>query len=85
MFEYFILETLLLILLHYNNKLHKKTYIFTIILCTLVAITDELHQLFISGRSSRPIDVFIDSIGAIIAVTLYHKLTTKKHVKANLD
>lgn len=34
----------------------------------LYAITDEVHQLFIPGRSGRAVDVFIDSIGALIGM-----------------
>jgi VanZ family protein len=32
------------------------------------AITDEVHQHFVSGRHSSPIDVAIDSAGILIGV-----------------
>ena len=32
------------------------------------SITDELHQLFVDGRSGKLIDVFIDSIGVIFGI-----------------
>jgi VanZ family protein len=32
------------------------------------AITDELHQHFVTGRHSSPIDVAIDSTGVLIGV-----------------
>ena len=32
------------------------------------ACTDELHQLFISGRSASIIDVLIDATGGFIAI-----------------
>ena len=34
------------------------------------AITDEIHQHFVSGRHSSPIDVAIDSAGILIGVLL---------------
>lgn len=35
---------------------------------TLYAGTDELHQLFISARTSSPLDVAIDSAGCLVGV-----------------
>ncbi|ANU27608.1 VanZ family protein [Planococcus versutus] len=37
----------------------------------LFAITDEIHQLFIDGRSGEVRDVLIDSAGASLGVLLY--------------
>jgi VanZ family protein len=34
------------------------------------AVTDELHQAFVPGRTPSPVDVLIDSGGATIALTL---------------
>jgi VanZ family protein len=35
------------------------------------AITDELHQHFVSGRHSSPIDVAIDSAGVLIGILVF--------------
>jgi len=35
------------------------------------AITDELHQHFVTGRHSSPIDVAIDSTGVLIGVFVF--------------
>lgn len=35
------------------------------------AITDEIHQLFVNGRSGRLVDVLIDSIGVFIGIVAY--------------
>ena len=35
------------------------------------AITDEIHQLFVGGRSGRIQDVIIDSIGVIIGIVFF--------------
>lgn len=40
-------------------------------LCILFAVTDEIHQLFISGRSGEARDVLIDSAGAGLGVAVY--------------
>lgn len=37
---------------------------------SVYAVTDELHQRFVPGRSGVPIDVLIDSIGAFIGIVL---------------
>ena len=36
--------------------------------CVLYAITDELHQLFVPGRSCEAADVLVDSIGVLLSV-----------------
>jgi len=35
------------------------------------AVTDEIHQMFVSGRHGSPIDWAIDTAGAAIGVLLY--------------
>lgn len=40
------------------------SWIFVII----YAISDEIHQLFVPGRAGRIIDVYIDSLGALIGI-----------------
>ncbi|RXZ83402.1 VanZ family protein [Paenibacillaceae bacterium] len=39
-------------------------------LCVLFAISDELHQLYVPGRSARVFDVMIDSAGATVGIAL---------------
>lgn len=72
--EYFILG-----LLTYNmiNHCNKKTYI-SIIVCILYAISDELHQLLVPGRSCQILDITIDSIGSILGIYLL-SFINKKH------
>jgi len=41
-----------------------------IAICAGYAITDELHQLFVEGRSAQVSDVIIDSCGAMIGIIL---------------
>lgn len=48
----------------------KTTYLFTFIISVIYACSDEIHQLFIPGRSGSIIDVCIDSIGICIGLLL---------------
>lgn len=40
-------------------------------MCVLFAVTDEIHQLFIEGRSGEVTDVLIDSTGAAVGAVIY--------------
>ena len=46
----------------------KKQIIISILLGIIYAITDEIHQLFVPGRSGQVKDVYIDSLGVILGV-----------------
>ena len=51
----------------YNIDL-KKQIIFSGLFGMIYAITDEIHQLFVDGRSSRVSDVCIDTIGVLLGI-----------------
>ena len=62
-------------------------------MCVLFAMTDEIHQLFIAGRSGEARDVLIDSAGASLGLVLYtaigklmslRKNSSNKHIKTEL-
>lgn len=62
----------ILILLHvnlYNFKTNKKVII-TWLIGTAYAVTDEVHQLFIQGRSCEIKDICIDSLGVITGIII---------------
>ncbi len=42
-----------------------------LLICVIYASTDEIHQLFVAGRSGELKDVFIDSLGALAGIGLY--------------
>lgn len=50
----------------------KNIIVLSIILCFIYACSDEIHQLFVVGRSGKFIDVIIDTSGAIIGVLVYN-------------
>lgn len=66
--EYFILGLLVYNLIYSNQK---KAY-FAIIICVLYAISDEIHQLFVPGRSCQVLDVIIDSSGSLLGIILLY-------------
>lgn len=52
--------------------------------CIFYAATDEFHQLFVEGRRAQLVDIWIDSLGAIISVLtiiLIVRLYRKAHNK----
>ncbi len=57
-----------LLLLTWKNGLWHK-YLASLSFTLLYAITDEVHQLFVEGRSGRVSDVMIDLLGALILCT----------------
>ena len=60
----------ILILLHINlyKIKEKRKIILGWVVGTLYAITDEIHQLFVPGRSGEIRDVFLDSLGVITGI-----------------
>ena len=70
--EYLILCILWLNALSQSNIKHK--YLYAILISILYACTDEYHQTFISNRSGRLFDVFIDSSGVIVGSVIYKLL-----------
>ena len=66
--EYAILGILSYIAFLLHKK--KKIVISATMLCTLYAVTDEIHQLFVKGRACRWYDVLIDTAGAVIGIMI---------------
>ena len=52
-------------------KENKKIYAFAILTGTIYAMSDEFHQKFIAGRTSRITDVGIDTLGVITGTILF--------------
>lgn len=55
-----------------NKKFNfKNKILYSIFLGAIYAVTDELHQFFVPGRSARIFDVGIDTLGVITGVLIY--------------
>lgn len=74
--EYFVLGILTLNCLKQNNV--DKKVLITIMFCFIYSVTDEIHQMFVPGRTFEYYDIIMDNLGAILAVTL---LNTKLSIK----
>lgn len=46
----------------------KNILIYALFFCLFYAVTDEVHQLFVVGRSGKILDVFIDFCGSSCAI-----------------
>ncbi len=75
---------LLLGFLVYNALFNKKISSINVLLCSILivclyAVSDEIHQLFIIGRSCEIRDIIIDTIGGSIGSLLYYFYTKLKY------
>ena len=82
---HFFTYTLLGILVSLAMAQHiSKFSLISFVIGTLYAISDEIHQLYVPGRSGQISDVLLDSagvaLGCIIVFILY-KLITRKRAK----
>lgn len=48
-----------------------KAYVYALLFCVAYAVSDELHQTFVVGRSGQVSDVLIDTVGALIGISMY--------------
>ena len=55
-----------------------KLLLLSIFLAFLYACSDEIHQLFVPGRSGRFSDVLLDTLGASVGIFIYYLLFRKR-------
>ena len=67
--EYFILGVLVILTV---REYGIKNVFVPLIICILYACSDEVHQLFVKGRSGSFVDVFIDSCGSTTSILLLY-------------
>lgn len=64
----------------------KRYYLYSLLISVMYSVTDEVHQLFVPGRSGQPLDVMIDSLGALIGTLIIFiiiNLMNKRKKKIN--
>lgn len=71
--EYFILAILVINVL-ISFGINKHLFLYAILFCIVYAISDEVHQLFISDRSGQIGDVLLDSTASIISSFIFSKI-----------
>ena len=79
---YFVLGVLIFNLLKEYNLGVKKMIFISIGIAMLYACTDELHQMFVPGRSGEVRDVLIDTAGAAVGVAVYAALHSRFYKKS---
>lgn len=70
LFVFCMLEIISFILLRGLGLSFFKSALYSILIVIGYACTDEFHQLFVSGRSGQLSDVFIDTIGGSIGLSI---------------
>ena len=65
---YFILGLLWMSFLKEYSLSFRMKIVYTILLCLLYACSDEIHQLFVSGRDGKILDVLIDTFGSLFSI-----------------
>ncbi|MCI7702262.1 MAG: VanZ family protein [Tenericutes bacterium] len=78
---YLILGLLMISLVREYLGINTKALLVALFICILYACSDEVHQLFVVGRSCEVKDMIIDSVGSGVGITLYYLgyLFRKKH------
>ena len=76
-FEYALLAVFLSF--HFSIAQYKycNRFLSAMIVTVLYATTDEIHQLFVPGRSGQLTDVLIDSVGALIGCLFFSYICYK--------
>ena len=77
---YFILGIIVYLL--FTSYGVKKILFYSILFCFLYACSDEIHQLFLDGRTAKVLDICIDTCGsnlAIISLFYLQKFNKKYH------
>ncbi len=68
-FEYFVLAFLTFKTLE-SFDIKENKYIITILFCFISASLDEIHQLFIVGRSFEYYDILMDTLGSLLMIII---------------
>ena len=69
--EYFCLGILAINVLKDYHKINIWMILICIVFCMLYALSDEIHQIYVPGRSCELRDIFIDTSGSIIGIIIY--------------
>lgn len=75
---YLILGLLFISLLYEFNITTKIMIISSILFCFIYACSDEIHQLFVVGRSGEIKDIILDTIGSTIGIFVYYLYRKKQ-------
>ena len=75
---YFILGILVCLALNNHDINVKKILVYSVVTCFLYACSDEIHQLFVDGRSGEVLDVLLDTLGSFLGICIFYKIYKKQ-------
>ena len=78
MSEYALLSLTFVYGFYKSNFVISKVCLYSLLCTFLYACSDELHQLFVSGRAGQFTDVLIDTTGGVIMIVCLFILYRKK-------
>ena len=76
--EYLILGILMINVVKNYKDINNCLFFISLLFCIMYAISDEVHQLFIPGRSCEILDVLIDSTGSLIGIFIYYLFNSRR-------
>lgn len=79
-FVYFVLGILVFILLTESKKINRFVF-FSTFICMLYAISDEIHQYFVYGRSCELRDIILDTSAAFISSIICFIIYRRKYLE----
>jgi len=80
-FEYFMLAAVISAVLFSFNFTGENAVIYIMFLCLFCSVTDEFHQSFVPGRTSKVSDILIDFCGSIIGMFIFYLFYYKIYQK----
>ena len=62
----------------FSDSVYKNKVIICVIFCVLYAVSDEIHQIFSSGRACQFSDILLDTTGSLTGMLIYCPIYLKK-------
>ena len=84
LFVYLILGMLTISFCQEFGEINNKMVLLALFLAFLYALSDEIHQMLVPGRSGQFSDVFLDTVGSFMGIISY-RLVYNKLRKEDLD
>lgn len=79
---YMILGTSLISFIKEYRQIDLKALLIALLIAVLYACSDEIHQLFVKGRSGEITDILLDGVGSFTGIYIYYiinKIRSKKY------
>ena len=80
---YLVLSILVCFLVNEYKLDIKKILLIAFIVCFIYSCSDEIHQLYVPGRSGEIRDIIIDNIGSLMGLIIFYLVKVKKWRKQN--